>query len=192
MNQDNPTDETLSGTAHVDAADGGAAVDSGTLTLDEINSLLGKDFKDKDSALKAVKDTFSYVGKKKEDIAAEMRPTAQAPSDAYASKDELAQLKNELFYANHPEYKGYESTIKMMGNDPSEVTGTDAFKALFAKVKVADEAEQKKSVVSSNSRLGETQTISEKAVQVANARNSSSQDVADTFAAEILTLMGNN
>ena len=61
-NQDNLTDSTLPGATHVEASGGQAAV-ADTLSLAELNTLLGKDFKDKATALKAVKDTFSYIGR---------------------------------------------------------------------------------------------------------------------------------
>jgi len=56
------TPETFPGAADVPASDGGGAVDTNSLSLDELNTFLGKNFKDKDSALKSLKDTYRYVG----------------------------------------------------------------------------------------------------------------------------------
>lgn len=183
--QDNPTDETLAGAAHVDAADGGAAVAPDALTLSEMNAILGKDFKDKDSAAKAIKDTFSYVGKRKEDIAAELRSqtdAAAAKNPDLAAKSDVLRLETDLFYAQNPQYKGYESLIAKMGGRPAEVVDMPEFKTVFEKGKIADEAEQKKSVVSSNARLAETKTYMDEAIKMANARGASGDDVALVFA----------
>jgi len=46
----------------VAVADGGGADEASVISLEELKAVLGKDFKDKDSALKSVKDTFNYVG----------------------------------------------------------------------------------------------------------------------------------
>lgn len=159
----NPTDPTLSDATHVDAADGGAAV-AETLSLAELNTLLGKDFKDKATALKSVKDTYAYVGKKVDTVAS----TAQAQSSPEIEA-KLNSLEQQVFYANHPEYKGHEAIIKAMGSNPAEVVGTDAFKTYFEKAKVADDVAKTKSVVASNSRLAQQQTHTEDAVKAANS-----------------------
>lgn len=184
--QDNSTDNTLTGDAQLTSADGGAAVAPDTLTLSEVNALLGKDFKDKDSALKAVKDTFGYVGKKKEDIEAEVRATLSPTSDnTKATESALAQMRKDLFYATNPQFKGYEDLIDSMGINPAEVVKSDTFTKVFDKVKVADEAEQKRSVVSSSSRLAETKTAYDEAITIANARGAGSEQVATVLARAI-------
>lgn len=186
--QDNSTDNTLTGDAQLTSADGGAAVAPGTMTLSEMNALLGKDFKDTDSALKAIKDTFGYVGKKKEDIEAEVRATLSpnnAPDNSKATESALAQMRKELFYATNPQFKGYEDLIASMGDDPAEVVKSGTFNKVFDKVKVADEAEQKRSVVSSSSRLAETKTAYDEAITVANARGAGSEQVATVLARAI-------
>lgn len=159
-NPDNLTDTTLPDAAHVDAADGAAAV-ADTLSLAELNQTLGKDFKDRATALKALKDTFSYVGKKTE------TPQQTAPVDA-SLKDQVRSLQEEVFYANNPEYKGVRDLIRTMGGNPSEVVGSDAFKAVYEKVKVADEVAKKQSVVSSNARVGQSSSRVDNAVKAAN------------------------
>lgn len=182
--QEDPSSETLVGETHVDSADGGETVDSPALSLSELNKYLGSDFKDKDTALKALKDTKDFVGKRKEDIAAEVKAslepvTPQPDSKVDESlKSDVQSLKDRLFFSENPQYKGYESIIKKMGADPSEVVGSEDFKQLFEKVKVADEAAQKRSVVSSNSRLAENKTTTDNAIEVANARGSTLEDVA--------------
>lgn len=189
MDENNPTGETLAGGAQLTPADGGAAVDSSTLTLAEMNQYLGKDFKDKESALKAVKETFSYVGKRKEDIAAEVRAlSAPAPQTSPDSelKSQVQSLNDRLFFSENPEFKGYEAIIKKMGSDPAEVIGSEEFKKVFEQGKVATEVEQKRSVVSSSSRLAQSKSTVDNAIQIANARGTSGTDVAEALARGIL------
>jgi len=176
MNEnDNLTDTTLSDAAHVTAADGNAAV-APALTLAELNSTLGKDFKDVPTALKALADTQSYVGKK-------MAAVNPAPDNNL--KSELDSLKSEVFYASNPQYKGHEAIINAMGSNPSEVVNNEAFKTYFEKAKVADEVTNSKSVLSSNARLSQVQTVLTEAVAVTNARGSTNEDSALVFARAI-------
>jgi hypothetical protein len=60
---ENNTNEPLAGAVNVAAADGGVAVAPEVISVkDLLSEALGKDFKDDETALKAVKDTFKYVG----------------------------------------------------------------------------------------------------------------------------------
>lgn len=175
MEQENLTDTTLPDAAHVTAASGDAAV-SETLSLAELNSTLGKDFKDKGTALKALRDTQSYVGKKLD---------AVAPAPNTALESEVNKLKEEVFYASHPELKGHEDIIKAMGSNPAEVVGTEVFKKYLEKANVADEVAQTKSVVSSNNRISQVKSIVEEAIGVTNSRGSTNEDTALIFARAI-------
>lgn len=182
-NQDNPTDTNLSGAAHVDAADGGAAV-ADTLSLAELNQYLGKDFKDKATALKAVKDTFSFVGKKIETAAPSVQPDPEL-------KAKVQSLEEEVFYANHPEYKDHRDVIKALGGNPAEVVGTDVFKGIFEKAKVADDVQKRQSVLNTNQRIAQAPSLNEDATKKANEVGSSASDVASVFAKQIVEAMGN-
>jgi len=185
MTQEYLSSETLVGDAHVESSDGGETVDSPALTLAELNKYLGSDYKDSATALKSLKDTKDFVGKRKEDIATEVRATLPVTSQndsADSLKSDVQSLKDRLFFSENPQFKGYESIIKKMGSDPSEVTASEDFKTLFGKVIKADEAEQKRSVVSSSSRLSETKTTTDNAIAIANARGSTTDDVAMALA----------
>lgn len=194
MTQDNSTDQALAGATHVDAAASDAAVAS--LTLAELNSHLGKDFKDTATALKALKDTQSFVGKRTEDIASEVRSqlaaaTSSGGSSNAALESTVQSLQKDLFFTQNPQYKDYSDVIASMGSNPSEVVGTEAFKKVFAKVQVADEVEKKKSVVSSNSRLGQSKTVVEQAVVIANSR-AGGADLAEHLARGINDELSNS
>lgn len=185
----NPTEGTLAGDAQLTSADGAAAVDSGTLTLAEMNQVLGKDFKDKESALKALKDTQSYVGKRKEDIAAELRAnnTVTSPQEPDSSlKSEVQNLKDELFYTQNPQFKDLRDVITSMGTNPAEVVDSPAFKKVYEKVQVADKVETSRSVVSSSPRLAQSQSVVDSAIQIANARGTTSGDIAEALARGII------
>ena len=57
------TPETLPDGSQLNPADGGgAAHDAGSISLADLSKILGKEFPDVETALKSVKDTYSYVG----------------------------------------------------------------------------------------------------------------------------------
>ena len=182
---DIPSPDTLADAAtNVPAADGGGTVVKPALTLEELNATLGSTFKDPSSALKALKDTQSFVGKRKEDIANEVKQYL-APSDV-ASKADVQSLRNELFYSQNPQYKPYQNMIGSMGADPSEVVARAEVKDVIEKAAKVDEVAQAKSVVSSNSRLSQpAEPVMEQAVKMANARGSTLEDVSMIFATAI-------
>lgn len=172
---ENPSPETLVGDAQLTASNGGGTVDSPVLSLAELNKFLGSDYKDSATALKSLKDTKDFVGKRKEDIAKEIVP---APVVDESLKSDVQALKESLFYSENPQFKGYEAIIKKMGSSPAEVVGSEEFKSIFEKVSIADKVTQSKSVVGSNSRLSQTKTIVDNAIQMANSRGSTNEDVA--------------
>lgn len=178
---ENLSPEPLADATHVDAADGGGTVESSALTLAELNKYLGSDFKDPATALKALKDTKDFVGKRKDDIKAElMEESKPAPIDESLRSD-VQSLKRDLFFSQNPQYKGYEGLIGKLGANPAEVVASPEFANVYEKVKNADEIQGSKSVVSSNARLSQDKSFLEDAVAMANATHSSS-NVADILA----------
>ncbi len=180
MNE-NLSPETLVGDAQLTSSNGGGTVESPALTLVELNKYLGSDFKDTSTALKALKDTKDFVGKRKEDIIAEAVNTSQQKTDE-SLKADVQSLKRDLFFSNNPQYKGYETLIEKLGSDPADVVKMEAFTNVFEKVKIADEVGNNKSIVSSNARLSQNKTVIDNAVSVANARGSTQEDVATILA----------
>jgi len=179
---ENPSPETLVDGVHVASANGGGTVESPALTLVELNKYLGSDFKDTATALKALKDTKDFVGKRKDDIVAEVRANMPSASIDDTLKSDVQSLKGRLFFSENPQYKGYESLIGRLGSDPAEVVKMKEFTDVFEKVKIADDVAQNKSVVSSNSRLSQSKTIMDEAINVANARGTTNEDVATVLA----------
>lgn len=125
-----------------------------SLSLKEINETLGKDFPDKETALKSIKDTISYTGKRKQDIIEEYKK--QAGDNELASKvSSLEKMLNEAnFYAENPQYKPYKDVISKFGGSPEEAIKDPVFQSTFKKVSAFDEVEKSKSVLHSNPQLG--------------------------------------
>jgi hypothetical protein len=180
--ENNLNSDTLSGDAQLTSSNGGESVNSPALTLADLNATLGKDFKDSATALKALKDTQSYVGKRREDIATEMLKASPNASESLAS--DVQSLKKDLFFSQNPQYKSYESLINKIGSNPADVVNSPEFSGIFEKVKVADEVVNNKSIVNSNSRLAENTSTRENAIGIANARGST-EDVSLVFARAI-------
>ncbi len=161
MEQEYITPETLGGADLTDVAaspvkETVSAVTPNTaeaLSLDELNSFLGKNYKDKDSALKSLKDTFSYVGKKSEDLTPKIDP------NQFISRE---QYERDMFYSQNPELakpeikKLIDAMAKADGVSPKDVVESDTFKAVFSKVKGYDESQSLKTVLESNPRLAST------------------------------------
>jgi hypothetical protein len=158
QNQD-PNSGTLPDGADITPTDGQETVEgaSDVLTLDELNTHLGKNFKDKDAALKSFKDTFSFVGSAGQEKAPQATPQ-QGPGEQ-ESYDALvsARLEKEFFYRDNPEYSEHREFIENLasgsGKKPQEVVESDSFKLFFEKATGYDEVQKSKSVIQSNPRL---------------------------------------
>lgn len=162
MDQEYITPETLGGEdlnnefASAPVKETVSAVSSNTadaLSLNELNSFLGKNFTSKESALKSLKDTQSYVGKKTEDITKKIDP------NQFISRE---QYETDMFYSRNAEFSTPEvrevidAMAKAKGLSPKDVVASDTFKAVFSKVKGYDESQSLRSVLETNPRLAST------------------------------------
>lgn len=158
-----------------------------------LSEALGKDFKSNDAAIKAVKDTFKYVGKvgtyqKTVDALAEkfktdesgvlkimeqmnnqVEPTPKAET-VPDSNEVLTNLQKEVedmrFYKSNPDLEKHSellSELRGSGKSLQEVADSKVFKETVEKLKAHEEQESKKSVLQSNSRLGQVKSKIEKA-----------------------------
>lgn len=174
QNQD-PNSGSLPDGADITPADGQETVEgaSDVLTLEELNTHLGKNFKDKDAALKSFKDTFNFVGKAGQEKAPQATP--QPGQMSQESYDALvkAELSKEFFYRDHPEYAEHREFIENLasgsGKKPQEVVESDSFKSLFEKAKGYDEVQKSKSVIQSNPRLAASSDKIKEAKEIAQA-----------------------
>jgi len=148
---------------------------------DILGNALGKDFADDESALKAVKDTFAYVGKvgkfskhidalvaktggddNAQKYMEQLLETADQRSEAprvdesqFISREQYEQDK---FFAKNSELEEYKDILvplaKATGKPLSEMVDDPAFKSLYEKAKAGDTYEKSRTVLSSNPRLG--------------------------------------
>jgi hypothetical protein len=150
MEEEDITLETLPDELELGLADGGEAVSnvSESISLKELKEVLGKDFKDKESALKSVKDTYRFVGKPKE--------TPKVDESKFISKE---QYEQDMFYSKNgsfdkPEFRSIiDSIAKAKGISHRDVVELPEFKSIHEKVKGYDENQGLKTVLSTNPRL---------------------------------------
>lgn len=158
----NPAD--LQGTASVVAAQAAAEA----MSLEDLNKNLGKTFPTKEAAIKSIKDTFSYVGKKTEDIKKEV--VAELRNDARIDTlaKELEQERRERFYDRNPQYSdpAVRKVIESMGGNPSDVVSREEFKTIFTKVSEYDKSAKLKTVLESNPRLASSRDNLTKAREI--------------------------
>lgn len=175
------TDEHITSEALPDT--GGQEAGSEEMSVAAVLSKeLGKEFADDQSALKAVKDTFNYVGevgKYKKSVESVMsaknmsqdeavkfiEAMAQSPAssdntaeatakDGYVSREEFERA---TFYAENPQYKEHKTLLETLskgtGKSLGEVIKMDEFKSVFDAAKAHAESGKSKSVVHSNPRI---------------------------------------
>lgn len=183
---ENDTELTLD-TAGVDAAESGEAAvseqaqssDVEALTLEEIKAALGKNFESKEKALKAIKDTFSYVGKKQEDAttAAERK---LAESGNYVLRSEI---ETEFFYRDNKEASAHRTLVdavaKANGISAREAAQLPDVKKVLESASAYEAQEAAKTVMSSSSRLGTTSDkLAEARKAMATGNKSAAADAA--------------
>jgi hypothetical protein len=205
MDEINTQEALADAETNVPAADG-SRNDSEISTLkDVLSAHLGREFPTDEAALKAVKDTFSYVGEY-----GQVRPQVQALRErAKAEGKPLTTLMEELtkpsapaetptnqgnflsreeyetdkFFSDNPEYRENRTLVEAFAlkeNKPlREVVTSDSFKSVFEKVRAADQNEKSKSVLMSNQRIGEvTDKFSQASEALKNGDASKAGDMA--------------
>lgn len=186
-------DNITPGTLPQDGGDGavGAVVDAqGTpatpagdnaFTLDEINSFLGKNFQSKETALKALKDTQSYVGKKTDDFEKELKERG------YLSR---ADLENELFFRDNPAHANNKDLLEAIalknGTSLKDAAGSESYKKLFDGASNYEKSESLKSVLNPSPRL---QQAVDRTANIQQLKASGNDDAAASEAARIVAEM---
>ena len=187
MENENTTPETLpEGEAPqetpLDSQEGAAPnvnepKDVNEMSLKDINETLGKDFPSKEAALKSIKDTYSYIGKKQEANKSEVDTSNFIDKDRY---------ETDMFFAQHKNYAEYKDVImdmKKEGQPVQEVVESESFKKVFDKVSKFDEIEQSRSVLQSNPRLGQiTDKISDAREKLVKSKQAMA--IGDSVASE--------
>lgn len=138
------------------------------LTLAELNKQLGKNFPTKESALKSLSDTFSYVGKKKEDIEKEVRANLATSDQITQLSQKLESVEKERFYDKNPQYAdpAVRKLIDGLGGNPADVVNREEFKQVFEKVSGYDKSVKLKTVLESNPRMTSSRDNLTKAAEI--------------------------
>lgn len=143
-----------------------------SLSLGELNEILGKNFKDKATALSSIREINSYTGKRKEDFFQEW---SQAHNTDGISK-EIRQLKENMFYKDHPELAEHRALIARLGDNPEDVMNMPEFKAIHEQASGYKKSQDLKTVLTSNPRLQESKDSLSKARDAAMAGNADERD----------------
>lgn len=203
--EDNIVDEAIEGDG--EGTDASQGKDVGL--KDKLGQALGKEFPDDKTALKAVKDTFNYVGEIKNikelksvmgqlqgifntdqkgvlnkiDEIAKTEGTGKVDPTKFVSKSEYDRSN---FYLNNPDYKPYIRLVEVYqkanpDKSRQEIVEMDDFKEDFTKIKAHDEAEGSKSVLRSSPRLGKA---TDKLSEAREAQGKGDQSIAEQKAVE--------
>lgn len=142
-----------------------------TMTLAEINTFLGRNYKDKTSALQGLKETYTFVNKRKEDIENEVKATIQKDNQVGDLAKELENQRKELFYFQNPQYAPHRKLIESLGNDPHKVVQGEVFKETFSKLEEHGKTARLKTVLESNPRLASSRDNLSKAAELKKQQN---------------------
>lgn len=155
LTNDTQADESQLNSAAGDEAESVAADTSAdTLSLAEINEITGMEYKDKETALKSIKDMKSQAGKAA-DLEGKIKAAKADPEstneDVASLREELNQTKLEVFYSQNPDVNKelVETIAKANGISPQEAINTDLYKNTVAK------EPEKRTVAASNSRVAQ-------------------------------------
>jgi hypothetical protein len=122
--------------------------------------------------LKSFKDTFSYVGKKKEDIEREVTSKLQVNEQTNKLAQEIEEMRKERFYDKNPQYSSLRSVIEKAGGNPADVVNQDWFKEISTKVSGYEETQKLKTVLESNPRLASSRDSLSKARELSQTGGS--------------------
>lgn len=155
-NTEHPTNEGQGGESQLNSSPATEAESvvtessADSLSLAEINEITGMSYKDKDTALKSIKDMKSQAGKAA-DLEGKMKAAEAEPQtsdERMASlQEQLNQTQLEVFYSQNPDVNRelVETIAKANGIKPQEAINTELYKNTVAQP-------SKRTVVDSNSR----------------------------------------
>lgn len=130
-------------------------------TLSELKTALGRDYSSKDEALKALKETFSYVGKagqleKELELRTKELAAATTPSATSGLAKQVDELSRELkaikFYEANPALKEHADIISALGPNPEEAIKSPAWRKISEHL-TGGTTEQRPSVMPSSPRI---------------------------------------
>jgi hypothetical protein len=177
MDQDTTVEGQL-GDAHVTPSNPDTAVADAALTLAELEQATGKKFPSKEVALKSIQDTNSYVGKKKEEIIAEVKSSLASNQHLAGIESQLANLQKELWYKDNPDYAPFRKQIDAIGGNPADVVAKEEYKELFEKARGFDENQKLKTVLDTNPRIAVSRDNLAKAKEAQKVGNTDETNAA--------------
>lgn len=195
MDEEIITPETLPDELELGSPDGTGADSEVVSIKDILAEELGKEFPSDESALKAVKDTFSYVGK-----VGKYRPHIEKLESKYGGEKETIKFMEEIingneqktddkfisreqydtdtFFAKNSKLEPHRKVIEALktstGKPLQEVVELPELKGLVDKALAYDEFEESKSVLKSNPRLGQASDKISQAREAASSGDMSS------------------
>lgn len=122
------------------------------LTLEQINTSTGKDYKTLEDAVKGIQNLSSFVGQREEKVVKNLTQKGE-----FITKD---QYNQDMFYSKNPELVPYKDIIDSRAS-VLKVSVQDAvekdpiLKDTLSKLHGYDDTENAKSVLMSNPRLGQ-------------------------------------
>lgn len=153
MSEEHPTESTQPSESNVSSEGGEEAVsqapsdaqDGNNLTLAELNELLGKNFKDKATALKSLKDMSSQAGK-----SADLEGRVK---EFDALKQSVDEIKLDAWFARNPEHEANREILEALAHKHDttiqEAVELEAYQELN---KRAPKSEKRTSVMDSKKR----------------------------------------
>lgn len=161
--------------------------DDETLTLSELENELGREFPDKEAAMKSLKDTYGYVGDLGSKVAQyeERYGGLDSQGDSESSSDDTSasstedsdvmtktEYKREKWFDDNPQYKEHREVIESLSEthdvEPQEVVEMEGVKSLFQGQ--SDQNDQE-SVAMSNNRVGQSSDTLDEANQAMQEAN---------------------
>ena len=175
----NPSAAVPDGGANDVVPAGGSENESAVGLRELVKQATGREYSTDEAALKGISETFKMVGKRVEPQVVEK--TVVDPEILSKVNSLEKALQETTFYAQNPEYntEDFKSLVKLTGKSPSELVSSDDFKTLYEKAKAYNEIEQSKSVLHSNSRLGQ---VTDKFTQAKEALKTGNDAVAKSTA----------
>lgn len=168
-------------TANVGSPASQAAVSpqaAAALSLTELNELTGRNFTSKESALKSIKDTFTFATTRLTDV--QNKVEAGVASEMGKLRETVESQNKEMFYIQNPQYASNRKLIDSLGKNPAEVVNSDVFKETFSKLAEHDKTVKLKTVLESNPRLASSRSNLDKARELKTSQNGFiTQDVKD-------------
>lgn len=139
------------------------------LSLTELNSLTGREFKSKESALKSIKDTYTFATTRITDVHNQV--AAQVGEKYEKLSEDFAAQQREMFFLQNPQYAPHRKLIENLGKNPIDVVQSEIFKDTFNKLSDHDKTVKLKTVLESNPRLAASRDSLTKAADLKKSQN---------------------